>query len=316
MNVSDLLIDVLAEFGIEHVFLVPGGGAMHLNDALQRHERVEAVPLFHEQSAGIAAEYYARDSGRSFGVCMVTSGPGVTNAITALMGAWIESIPVLFISGQAKTADLVGDSGLRQSGVQEIETIKLVKEFCVHVTSLEKDSDFTFEITEAIRRMSDGRPGPSWIEVPLDVQSQSIGLEVFNPSFYQKAEWEIPVTEAWEERLRSLFSAAERPLLYLGHGVRIDGVDSVENLVGHLKLPTVTTWNALDLLPYHSPYNFGRPGVVAERSANLILQNCDLLICVGTSLNNVLTAYNPDNFAKNARIVMVNIDEVQLREVR
>lgn len=316
MNVSELLIDTLAKYGIEHVFLVPGGGAMHLNDALQRHEGVEAVPLFHEQSAGIAAEYYARDSGRSFGVCMVTSGPGVTNAITALMGAWIESIPVLFVSGQAKTADLVGVSGLRQSGVQEIETIKLVKEFCVYVTSLDKDSDFIFEITEAIRRMSDGRPGPAWIEVPLDVQSQSIGPEVFNPSFYEKAEWEVPVTEACEERLRSLFLAAEKPLLYLGHGVRIDGVDSVENLVGQLELPTVTTWNALDLLPYHSAYNFGRPGVVAERSANLILQNCDLLICVGTSLNNVLTAYNPDKFAKNARIVMVNIDEVQLREVR
>ena len=243
MNVSELLIDTLAKYGIEHVFLVPGGGAMHLNDALQRHEGVEAVPLFHEQSAGIAAEYYARDSGRSFGVCMVTSGPGVTNAITALMGAWIESIPVLFISGQAKTADLVGVSGLRQSGVQEIETIKLVKEFCVYVTSLDKDSDFIFEITEAIRRMSDGRPGPAWIEVPLDVQSQSIGPEVFNPSFMRKLSGSSS-NRSLRRALKKLV-LAEKPLLYLGHGVRIDGVDSVENLVGQLELPTVTTWNAL-----------------------------------------------------------------------
>lgn len=316
MNVSELLIEIIAAKGIEHVFLVPGGGAMHLNDALQRHNLIEAVPLFHEQSAGIAAEYYARDSGRPFGVCMVTSGPGVTNAITALMGAWIESIPVLFISGQAKTSDLVGHSGLRQSGVQEIETIKLVENFCVYAVSLKQSSDFAFEIEQAIGLMSDGRPGPAWIEVPLDIQSQIIKPEAREPNFLQNKSV-TSIAPAWYvEHLERLYSNASKPLLYLGHGVRIDGLNSAEPIVGKLEIPTVTTWNALDLLPSSSLYNFGRPGVVAARSANLILQNCDLLICVGTSLNNVLTAYNPKNFAKNAKIVMVDIDEVQLREVK
>lgn len=316
MNVSELLIDILEAAGIQHVFLVPGGGAMYLNDALARHKVVEAVPLFHEQSAGIAAEYYARDANRKFGVCMVTSGPGVTNAITALMGAWIESIPVLFISGQAKTSDLVRETGVRQAGVQEIETIKLVEKFCVYATSLDHDSDFAAEIHKAISSMSDKRPGPAWIEVPLDIQSKAIDSEASQFKLLQKDNVTSDCSPRYIEHLQTLYSQAKKPLLYVGHGVRIDGIDSVQSMVEELEIPTVTTWNALDLLPSSSPYNFGRPGVVAERSANLILQNCDLLICVGTSLNNVLTAYNPASFAKNAKIIMVNVDEAQLREVK
>jgi acetolactate synthase I/II/III large subunit len=311
MNVSEKIVELIAQRGVRHVFLVPGGGAMHLNDALIKNEAITPVPLFHEQSAGIAAEYYSRSEDYSFGVCMVTTGPGVTNAITSLMGAWIESVPMLFISGQAKSTDLVGKSGLRQVGVQEVQTLELVRNFTKYAVSIQDCSNVVSEVERALDIMGSGRGGPIWLEVPLDVQSQLVREK--------EVRYRGPPADnskGFSRDARDLLHEAKRPLLYVGHGVRLDGVTDVEPLVDKLSLPTVTTWNALDLLPAANLFNFGRPGVVAKRSSNMILQKADLVLCVGTSLNNVLTAYSPSTFAQNAKKIVFNIDAAELDNTR
>ena len=283
---------------------------MHLNDALAREPRITPVPLFHEQSAGIAAEYYARSDESPFGVCMVTTGPGVTNAITALMGAWIESVPVLFVSGQAKTGSLVAESGLRQIGVQEVETLKLVSAFTKYAISLTDETDVTYELEKSLDIMSSGRPGPVWLEVPLDIQPKKcISFERKN---YERLSSSPRSNDL--DLVIQLLESAKKPLLYLGHGVRLDGISSVVPMIDHLNIPTVTTWNALDLLPFDHELNFGRPGVVAKRSANIILQAADLVICIGSSLNLILTAYAPESFAKNAKKIIFNIDKAELNK--
>jgi acetolactate synthase-1/2/3 large subunit len=296
--------------------MLPGGGAMHLNDALTLEPRITAVPCHHEQACGIAAEAYGRVK-ETFGVAMVTTGPGATNVLTPVVGAWIESVPFLVISGQVKTADRLRGRPLRQTGVQEVDVVPMVRNCTKYAVTIERPQDARREFERAIHEMLAGRKGPVWIDVPLDIQGAQIDpdtLEGFLPP--AAAEVSEAQLHAQVEEVLRLIRAAERPLILVGQGVRLAGASKpFRELVDRLGIPVVATWNALDLIPWEHPLCVGRPGVVAGRAANFAVQNCDLLIAIGSRLDNVITAYNPRGFAREAKKIVVDVDPREIEKL-
>jgi len=313
-RVADYIADFIAGLGVEHVFLLPGGGAMHLNDAVGKHPRLEVVACLHEQAAAIAAEAYCRIN-ENMGVAMVTTGPGATNTVTAVAGAWIESVPLLIVSGQVKRADLLRGAPLRQKGVQEVDIVSVVSPITKYAVTIERPEDIRRELERAVSIARAGRAGPVWIDVPLDVQGAPI-----DPALLQG--WEAPpeqpiaIDTSVLEQIHQLLEGAERPLLLAGHGVRLSGAAQLfRNIVEAMGVPVVTTWNAMDLLPYEHPLYVGRPGVVALRAPNFAIQNADLLISIGCRLDNIITAYNPRDFARAARKVVVDVDANEIEKL-
>lgn len=271
IRVADYLMTALAEHGAEHVFLLPGGGAMYLNDALVCEPRLKPIPCHHEQACGIAAEAWGRVR-ETFGVCMVTTGPGATNVITPVAGAWIESVPMMVISGQVKRADRLVGRPLRQGGVQEVDIVPMVRSVTKYAVTVDDPQQIRYHLERALHEMRSGRAGPVWLDIPLDVQAAPIDparLPGFTPPAAQAADLATAAND-----VQALITQAERPLLLAGHGVRLAGAaEEFATLAERLQIPVVTTWNALDLLPWDHPLNAGRPGVVALRGANFAVQN-------------------------------------------
>jgi acetolactate synthase I/II/III large subunit len=311
-RVADYIADFIAGEGVGHVFLLPGGGAMHLVDGVGKNERLQVVPCSHEQGASISAEAYARVN-ENIGVALVTSGPGATNAITAVAGAWIESVPMVVISGQVKRADMMRGAPVRQKGVQEVDIVTIVRSITKYAVTIERSEDVRSVMEEAFHRAREGRQGPVWIDVPLDVQGAPLeGIRLDPWSGVGAGVTPVSAREHLDG-LRRLLGQAERPLLLAGHGVRLSGAAKrFREVVELLGIPVVTTWNSLDLLPYEHELNVGRPGVVALRAPNFAVQNCDLLISVGSRLDNIITAFNPRGFAREARKVVVDIDSNEI----
>ena len=312
MKVSDYIFRFLAEYGVREVYYLPGGGAMHLDDSLAHTDGINAVCMLHEQAAAIAAEADARIR-NALSVCCVTSGPGGTNALTGLAGAWIDATPVMFISGQAKRADLVGDQGIRQFGIQEVNIIDLVRpvtKYAVQVTEPEK---IRWELEKAIFMALDGKPGPVWLDIPVDVQA----LEIDENSLlrFDKPIRSYDCKESDIEKTIELLNQAKRPLLLLGHGIRMgNAIAEMNRLIGDLGIPVMTTWNGVDLISDDNPLFFGRPGASGMRHANIIQQNADLVLTLGTRLNLLSTGYDYDSFLRNARHIMVEIDENEMKK--
>jgi acetolactate synthase I/II/III large subunit len=311
VRLSDWLMARLADLGVREVFLLPGGGAMHLNDGLACEKRLVPVPCHHEQACGIAAEAWGR-SRNTFGVCLVTTGPGATNAITPVAGAWIDSVPMLVISGQVKRADLLGDRPLRQGGVQEVDIVSMVRPVTKYAVTITDPMRIRYHLERALHEMQHSRPGPVWLDIPLDVQAAMIdpdALEGFVPDTPPSSTPDV-------SNVITLLAGAKRPLVLAGHGVRLANAgDRLVRLAERLGIPVVTTWNALDLLPWEHPLNVGRPGVVALRAPNFAVQNCDLLIAIGSRLDNVVTAYNARGFARAARKVIVDVDAAEIAKL-
>lgn len=311
VRVADYLMARLAEAGARQVFLLPGGGAMHLNDALACEKRLEPVPCHHEQACGIAAEANGRVGGPPFGVALVTTGPGATNVITPVAGAWIDSLPLLVVSGQVKRADRLAGRPLRQGGVQEVDIVPMVASVTKYAAMVESPDRIRYHVDRALHEMLTGRPGPVWLDVPLDVQAAMIDPATL-------AGWTPPasgasVPESSVADLRALLARAKRPLVLAGHGVRVAGAaDALRRMAEGAQVPVVTTWNALDLLPWEHPLLVGRPGVVALRAPNFAVQNCDLLIAIGCRLDNVVTAFDPKAFAARATKVVIDVDPNEL----
>ena len=311
-RVADYLLNCLADLGVEDIFFLPGGGAMYLNDALACESRITAVPCHHEQACGIAAEAYGRTHDCGFGVAMVTTGPGATNVLTPVAGAWIESLPLFILSGQVKRPDALRGRPLRQSGVQEVDVVSMVKPITKYAVTVDSPENVRKCFEEAIWHMRNGRPGPVWLDVPLDVQAAPINPDTL-------VGFEPPNTDIDSDlseeliKLKQLLSKSKRPLILAGHGVRISGgAKKFQELVKQLGIPCVFTWNASDLMAWNNPLYVGRPGVVAARAPNFAVQNCDLLISIGCRLDNVITAYNPKGFARNAKKVVVDVDQNEL----
>lgn len=251
MRVADFVFDFISRQGIEHVFFLPGGGAMHLNDGLRKQTLITPISMLHEQGAAIAAEGYARTSGK-FGVCLVTSGPGATNAMTGLAGAWFESTPVMFISGQAKRADLKGQSGVRQLGPQELDVVPIVSSLTKYAISLTEPLKVKWTLEKALHLMREGRPGPVWIEIPLDVQATEIdpeSLSSFDPAEAATDKRDDEVDKAALAEVVQLLRQSKRPVLLVGNGVHCARAEKeLRRLIERLNIPTLTTWIAADLL--------------------------------------------------------------------
>ncbi len=328
-KVSDFIIEYLASLGIQDVFYVPGGGAMHLNDSLGANPDIEAVSMIFEQGAAIAAEAYAR--GRDgYGACIVTSGPGATNALTGLAGAYLDSIPVIFISGQVKRDDLVGEQGIRQFGIQEVDIMSMVQSYTKYAVQIAAPEDIVYEMEKAAAMAVYGRPGPVWIDVPLDVQAGEIDAEAcarfhdgYHPHKYAEGysicgadfEQEYAAKDEDVQKVAELLGKSRRPLLYLGHGIRLDhSVRKARELYEGLGIPVVTSWNGVDLIESDHPLYMGRPGGVGHKAANLIVHKADLVISIGTRFNLLATGYDYGSFLENAVHVMVDIDENEMNK--
>ncbi len=310
MNVSDFIVESLANQGVKDVFLLPGGGCMYLVDAVARSTQMNPHPMLHEQSVGIAAEAYAQYS-NTLGVALVTTGPGATNAITPCAAAWTDSTPVIFISGQVKTNDDRKNFNVRQMGFQEVPIVEMVSSItksAVQVTNVEQVPEILRDlITTAI---SD-RPGPVWLDIPLDIQSQFIDAEPLNLVVPADNEPEFPIGII-DEILKN-WQKASRPLLFLGNGVRLSGaIDLARLLIAKSQTPTLLTWKALDILDCSDPLNAGRPGAIAQRWSNFAQQTSDFMLVIGARLDLGQTAYRPENFGPQAQKYIVDVDSNEL----
>lgn len=313
MKLSDYVIERIAAEGVKHVFMLPGGGAMHLNDSVGGCPSITHVSTLHEQAAAIAAEAYARVGG-GLGVAVFTAGPGATNAVTGVAAAWLDSTPCLFVSGQAKRADLSFGTPLRQRGVQEIDIVSIVKPVTKYSVTIMEPSTIRFHLDRALFLARDGRPGPVWLDIPLDVQAAEIDpdtLDRFQPG--PRAGIRSRATGSQLDEVIASIAASTRPLLLLGNGVRIAGAcDRVDALIRQLECPVLTTRLGADLVPASNPLLVGMPGGIASRAANFALQNCDCLISIGARLDMALIAYAPERLARSARRIMVNIDPAEI----
>ncbi len=312
MKISDYIMKTISDQGVSHVFYVSGGGAMHLNDSLGRNEKLEPVAMLHEQGASIAAEGYARIS-EGFGACLVTSGPGATNALTGLAGAYIDSTPVIYISGQVKRADLVADQNIRQFGIQEVDIISMAKSCAKYAVQIQNPEDIRYEMEKCISLATTGRPGPVWIDVPLDIQAMDVDIDSLKG--YDKKEEKPVCTKEQLDEIISLFNQSKRPLMIVGNGIRLaGGTKEIEDLINYLNIPVLTSWNGVDLIEEAHPMYYGRPGSVGQRHANFIQQSADFVLTIGTRLNLLATGYNYHSFLENAKHIMVDIDKYEMRK--
>jgi acetolactate synthase-1/2/3 large subunit len=320
MKLSDYVMQFVAGLGVKHVFLVPGGGAMHLNASLAQCPALEPVCNSHEQASAMAAENYAKAT-KHLGVALVTTGPGGTNAVTGLAGAWLDSTPVLFISGQVKRADrmFAADGtplGMRQLGVQEVDIVSIVSPLTKYAVTVLDPPSIRYHLETAVRLALTGRPGPVWIDIPLDVQAASLPEEL--PPANELATVE-PVRAELAAQVRQTIDAlnrAERPLLFVGNGVRLARAENeFRQLAAGLELPIEATWCAADIISSEDPLFVGRPGSLASRGANFALQNADFLLSIGARLDFAITGYASDKFARAACKVMVDIDDAEIAKL-
>lgn len=318
VKVAQYIADFLVDMGTEHVFTVTGGGAMHLNDALGHKEGLTCIYNHHEQACAIAAEGYARYTGKIAAVC-VTTGPGGTNAITGVVGGWQDSIPMFVISGQVKreTTTWSTEVPLRQLGDQEFQIVECVSGMTKYAKMVTEPTEIRYHLEKAWYLANNGRKGPVWIDVPVDVQAAWIEtdkLQGFDPS--ELAERENPVYDkTLTGTVFDKIKAAKRPVILAGTGVRLSGAyDTFRALTDKLQIPVVTAWNAHDLLEDEYAYYCGRPGSVGTRGGNFVVQNSDLLIVLGCRMNIRQISYNYKEFAKRAYKIVVDIDEAELRK--
>lgn len=318
MKLSDYVVRFLADVGVKHVFMLPGGGAMHLNDSLGQCRDIEYVCNLHEQAAAIAAEAYARVNNH-LGVAMVTTGPGGTNAITGVVGAWLDSTPVLILSGQVKRSDLIGDSGLRQLGVQEVDIVSIVRPVTKYAVTVMEPESIRYHMEKAVHLAHEARSGPVWIDIPLDVQAAMIdetSLPGFDPQSEPPAPTDMNLDDAVTGTIQ-LLNGSERPIILVGNGVRLAGADcDFLRLVERLGVPVLTTRLGVDLIPASNPHLVGMPGGIAPRGANFALQNSDCLLILGSRLDMALIAYAPERLARAAKKIMVNIDGGEIAKLR
>jgi acetolactate synthase-1/2/3 large subunit len=298
--------------------MVTGGASMHLNDAFGRESKIKKVFCHHEQACAMAAESYFRVSNR-IAVVNVTAGPGSTNAITGVYGAHVDSMALLVVSGQSKRETLVSSTKLplRQLGDQEVNIVELVKEITKYAVRIDDPSTIRYHLERALHLALQGRPGPVWLDIPIDVQGAKIDPSKLKG--YDPKEDEIRYqTDHLEETVAVVakrLASAKRPVIYAGTGVRLSGqYDLFLKLATRLGVPVVGAWGSNDLLPSDHPSYSGRPGSLGDRAGNFAVQNSDLLLILGCRLNIRLVSYNWENFAPRAYKVMVDIDAAELKK--
>ena len=314
IKLSDYVIKRLEETGVRHMFMLPGGGAMHLNDSLGKSEKIQYVGCLHEQAASIAAEAYARVN-NTLGLLMVTTGPGGTNALTGIAGAYIESTPVFVVSGQVKRMDMINGQGVRQQGMQELDIISVVKPITKYAALVDDPMMIRYHIERALYEATSGRKGPVWLDIPLDVQATMIDEEAL-VGFDPPEQTQNPNLESDVLKLIDTLNRSERPVVLAGNGIRMaNAIPEFEELCELIHIPVLTSWNGIDLIEEENPLYYGRPGGLGHRYANFLQQNSDFFLSIGARQNLLQTGYNFDGFARAAYKVMVDIDEAELHKI-
>ena len=319
VKVAKYVADFLVDNGIKHIFTVTGGGAMHLNDALGHKEGLACIYNHHEQACAMAAEAYSRLTGNIAGVC-VTSGPGGTNAITGVLGGWLDSIPMLIISGQVKremTISSCQELNLRQLGDQEFDIISVVNHFTKYSAMIINKNEIAYHLEKALYLCKQGKGGPCWIDIPLDIQGDKIetnDLVHFCPEHEIYGE-RIAFSTAQVEKILQKILQAKAPLILAGSAIRYSkSEEHFLELLEKLKIPVVTAWAANDILPSSSEYFVGVPGTLGTRAGNFAIQQCDCLISLGCRMNVRMVGYTKGDFARNAYKIMVDIDNAELHK--
>lgn len=309
IRVADYIADFLQEKNIKKVFLLSGGGMMHLLDAVSRHPELGYICNHHEQASAIAAEAYARQSG-NLGVCYATSGPGATNIITGLAGAWQDSSPVLFITGQSKLSQTIQQSGLtklRQFGTFEVNIVPIVQSITKYAVFLNDPKLIRFHLEKAYALAIQGRPGPVLIDIPIDIQGTLV-----EPDELISYPLETPSSTLTEQEVSQAIQRlldAKRPLLLAGHGIRVSNTAALfEQIISQFNIPVITTQLGKDLLDYHHPLFVGHPGMKGDRAGNFAVQSADVILILGSSLHVLTTGYELDKFAPQAYKIQIEPD--------
>lgn len=308
MKVSNYLFKTLKSKGVETVFCVTGGASAHLMEAA-RLSGMEAIHCYHEQACAMAADAYARIKNKP-AVVLVTNGPGASNAITGVLGAYQDSVPMIVISGQVPRAQTIAESGrpLRQFGVQEADIIKVVEPITKYCATIVNSSSFARQLEEAWFFAVNGRKGPIWLEIPLDVQAEMIDHEPYKMLDIPLRQDDFKIAE-----IISLLTNARRPIMVAGAGIHLANCeDAFGELVEKLGIPIVTTWNASDLFNHEAPLFVGNFGLLGERAANFAIQNADLLLILGSRMSIPNVGYATSLFSPSSKKIMVDIDPDEL----
>lgn len=320
-KLTDYIADFFARNSLEHVFMLTGGGAMHLNNSLGKHKQLTTIYNHHEQASSMAAESYARLSGK-MAVLNVTTGPGGINTLNGVFGAYVDSVPMFVVSGQVKLQTSTysyPDLPLRQLGDQECRIIDMVDGITKYAIMVTDKNDIKYHLEKALFMALSGRPGPVWLDIPMDIQGSTIetdDLKSFDPASELFLDQKATTLENAELKvIVDKINQAQRPVIMVGAGIRLSGMhDAFMQLIEVLKIPVVTAWNAHDALHDGHPYHAGKPGSIGDRAGNFAVQNADLLIVLGSRLNVRQVSYNWQSFARHAYKIMVDIDNAELNK--
>lgn len=315
IKLSDYLVKKLESYGVRHAFMVTGGGAMHLDDSFGQSKKIKLIFNHNEQATSICAEGYARTN-QKLAVACVTTGPGGLNCLNGVFGAWTDSAPVLFISGQVKFSTTLASCPqipLRQLGDQEVNITRVVEPLTKYAKMVTDPYEIDAILDEAIYYATTGRPGPVWVDIPINIQAAQLDpkkLKKFhNPAI------KTPNIDKALTRATLLLQQAKRPLVVAGHGIRLSGTQKeLLQLLKQTKIPVVTTFNGFDLISNTHPQFAGRIGTVGQRAGNFTLQNADVILFLGTRNNIRQASYNWENFAKSAKKIIVDIDKAELQK--
>ncbi len=318
MKLSDYVVDYLVGLGTRDVFMVIGGACAHLAHSLHDRQDIRYVCVQHEQAGAMAVEAYSRLTGR-LGAMLVTSGPGATNLITGICGAWFDSIACLFLTGQVNTHEQRGPRPVRQVGFQETDIVSIVKPITKYATMIDHPERIRYELQKATYIARCGRPGPVLLDIPLDIQRADIDpnrLEGFDAPDSEDAlsiqELQANVTQCVES-----LESAQRPVLLVGGGIRLaNAQQEIRQVADRLGIPIVVSWSGFDLIAFNHPLSIGHLGVYGSRAANFTVQNSDLLLSVGSRLDTRQTGGKPSTFARQAKKIMVDIDPGELHKRR
>lgn len=321
-RLADYVADFLVARGVTDVFSVVGGGAMHLNDALGHKKGLTVTYNHHEQACAMAAEAYARLDNRIAAVC-VTTGPGGTNALTGVVGGWLDSIPMFIISGQvrydttARYAQVFSGTSLRAMGDQEYDIVKSVLPMTKYAVMIEDPKTIRYHLERAWHLATIGRPGPVWIDIPVNYQGGYIETDELVGYDPVEDDRNLPpaVSEETVNRVLDKIKRAKRPVFHAGYGIRLSGGYEVFRSVAQkLNIPIVTYWNAVDLIEDENPLYCGRAGNMGDRPGNWAIQNADLILAVGTRISIRQVGYNWKTWARAAEVIMVDVDQAEMKK--
>ena len=318
IKVTDYIVRFLENYGITDVFMVTGGGAMHLNDSFGKSEKIRCICNHHEQASAIAAEGYARQK-QSLAVVNVTTGPGGLNTLNGVLGQWTDSVPVLYVSGQVRLDTTIlscPELNLRQLGDQEAPIVRIVMPITKYAVIITDPTQIRKELEKAVYMATHGRPGPVWVDVPMNIQGATVDeekLEGYTPENSPLPDHSAQINKV--DEAIELLSKAERPVVVAGHGIRLSGtIDLFKEVVERLGIPVVSTLNGFDIIETDHPLSIGTIGSIGSRAGNFAIQNADVVLFLGTRNNIRQISYNWTAFARAAQKICVDIDEAELQK--